>query len=59
LHRSEPAEAATVGVSVGVMRATPGMDADTVLRHADDAMYATKSARRDPTARMLQPAPWY
>jgi diguanylate cyclase (GGDEF)-like protein len=50
-------EAATVGVSVGVVRATPDMDADTILRHADDAMYATKSGRRDPAAGNLQPAP--
>ncbi|MFI6076955.1 diguanylate cyclase domain-containing protein [Actinoplanes sp. NPDC051343] len=42
-------EAAAVGVSVGVVRATPDMDADTVLRGADDAMYATKFARRTAT----------
>jgi diguanylate cyclase (GGDEF)-like protein len=54
-------EAVAVGVSVGVVRATPGMNADTALRHADDAMYATKSARkaddREPAGRDLRPAP--
>jgi diguanylate cyclase (GGDEF)-like protein len=35
-----------VGVGVGVVRATPDMDADTVLRRADDAMYAAKSRRK-------------
>ena len=39
-------ERAVVGVSVGVVRATPAMDADTVLRRADDAMYAAKFLRK-------------
>jgi diguanylate cyclase (GGDEF)-like protein len=39
-------EPAAVGVSVGVVRATPDMDADTVLRRADDAMYAARSRRK-------------
>ncbi|MET0426028.1 MAG: GGDEF domain-containing protein [Actinoplanes sp.] len=39
-------EPSAVGVSVGVVRATPEMDADTVLRRADDAMYAAKALRK-------------
>jgi diguanylate cyclase len=39
-------EPAAVGVSVGVARAAPGMDADTLLRRADDAMYAAKAVRK-------------
>jgi diguanylate cyclase (GGDEF)-like protein len=46
-------ETAAVGVSVGVVRATPDMDADTVLRRADDAMYAAKSARKGGQGRFL------
>lgn len=39
-------EPTAVGVSVGVVRATPDMDADTVLRRADDAMYTAKALRK-------------
>ena len=34
---------ARVGVSVGIAFATPGLDADALLRHADAAMYQAKA----------------
>ncbi len=36
-------DTARVGVSVGIAFATPGLDADTLLRHADAAMYQAKA----------------
>ena len=37
---------ATVGVSVGGVVATPGEDIRSLLRRADEAMYARKAALR-------------
>jgi diguanylate cyclase (GGDEF)-like protein len=38
-------EAVTIGVSVGAVTAVPGMDADAIIRRADEAMYLAKRNR--------------
>ena len=49
------AEQLTVGASIGIALCnSPGQRADTLLRQADLAMYAAKSAGRD-TARVYAP----
>ncbi|MGC9671245.1 diguanylate cyclase domain-containing protein [Planosporangium sp. 12N6] len=49
-------EAVRIGVSVGAVTAVPGMDADDVVRRADEAMYVAKRNRDAGTSVSLRGA---